>query len=198
MFVEGTSQEKHRLLLAGARSNCGDEAVFDIQIPFVPVTINSFPSAEQATQAHGASARLFEIHDAPRFVEVQISKFPFIALNLMPSKSDPSAEQTISPPRAVLVTDQVVPQLVDMNKPALFPAINLLPSAVDRMQDGDWPGMGTAGCHETPVFVETSTCVLLPLRVPASLVPSAVQMTEAHGSSMVATVDQLVPQFVEP
>lgn len=73
MFVEGTIQEKNSLLLAGARSNCGDGAVFDIQIPFVPFAINSFPSAEQATQAHGASGRLFDIHDAPRLVEVQIS-----------------------------------------------------------------------------------------------------------------------------
>ena len=116
----------------------------------------------------------------------------------MPSKSDAFAEQTISPPVAIFVSDQLVPQLVEMNKPALFPAINLLPSAVERMQDGDWPGIVAAGCQEIPVFVETRTCVLLPLMVPASFLPSAVQVVEAQGSSRVATVDQVTPQFVEP
>src|ERR1700722_13905397 len=46
IFVEGPVQEKHKPLLAGAKSNCGAGVVFDIQIPFVLVTINSFPSAE--------------------------------------------------------------------------------------------------------------------------------------------------------
>ena len=116
----------------------------------------------------------------------------------MPNKSDAFAEPTISPPMAVLVSDQLVPQFVEMNKPALSAAINLLPSAVERMQGVDWPGIGAAGCQETPVFVETRTCILLPLMIPASFVPSAVQAVEFHGSLRVAIVDQLVPQSVEP
>ena len=76
--VEGTVQERSRLVFEVAMFNCGAGVDCAIQIPppvkglFSPVAAaaNLHPSAEEATQVQFCPGTLLEVHVAPEFVEV--------------------------------------------------------------------------------------------------------------------------------
>lgn len=82
-FVEGTIQERSRLVFAVAMFNCGAGVACEIQMP--PPTVvpglfvlgspavaatNLYPSAEEATQVQYCTGTLLDVHVAPEFVEV--------------------------------------------------------------------------------------------------------------------------------
>ena len=61
ILVDGTIQQKLRLLLEDERFNCGDGSVCEIQIP--PPPHQSLPAAFLAAGYGGASSTLWEVED---------------------------------------------------------------------------------------------------------------------------------------
>lgn len=70
IFVESTIHERLRLVGEAAAFSRGEGRVYNVQIPFVPVTNNFFPSAEHATHSHTVAGRLFKVQMAPQLVDV--------------------------------------------------------------------------------------------------------------------------------
>jgi hypothetical protein len=70
---------------------------------------NSFPSAEEAKDVQSSAGPLFDVQDAPKFVEVfKKLYYPTVA------SVEPSAELAIALPKgALFVGDHVTPQLVE-------------------------------------------------------------------------------------
>lgn len=124
-FVEGTVHASVRLADAGARFNCGDSVVCDVQIPPVAVgkcvlkkrpfavAANLLPSAEEAIACQFVLGAVAAVQDVPIFVEIISTVFANVA-SLVPSAEEVITPVLYPPANPVKFVFQVVPASIEV------------------------------------------------------------------------------------